>query len=50
MACMMLTKYIPEYKDSYIIRTRDMKVLETMDLVVDVGFKYDPLIHRYDHH
>lgn len=50
MACMMLTRYIPEYKDSQIIRTRDMKVLDTMNLVVDVGFKYDPLTHRYDHH
>ena len=26
------------------------QLLETCDLVVDVGGVYDPTVHRYDHH
>lgn len=37
MACMLLTRYIPEYKNAQIIRTRDMHTLDKLDLVVDVG-------------
>lgn len=39
-----------EFKDSPVVRTRDMKVLETLDCCVDVGAVYDPSTHRYDHH
>lgn len=41
MACSMLTKFTKEFKGAEITRTRDMKVLATMDLVVDVGGVYD---------
>ncbi|RYY86255.1 hypothetical protein EON63_06070, partial [archaeon] len=33
-----------------VVRTRDPKVLETCDVVVDVGAVYNPSQHRYDHH
>ena len=31
-------------------RTRDQKILDTCDVVADVGGVYDPAKHRYDHH
>lgn len=37
-------------KDMEIIRTRDSKVVETGDYVVDVGGEYDPSRNRFDHH
>jgi len=46
----MLTKYTKEFKDCPIVRTRDKSVLDTLDIVVDVGGVYDPATHRYDHH
>lgn len=49
LACFML-KTLPRYKDAVIIRTRDASILDTCDIVVDVGNKYDPSKHRYDHH
>ncbi|CAH1163954.1 unnamed protein product [Phaedon cochleariae] len=49
LACFML-KQLPEYADADIIRTRDQNVLDTCDIVVDVGGKYDPKTHHYDHH
>ncbi|XP_026286483.1 MYG1 exonuclease [Frankliniella occidentalis] len=49
LACFML-KQLPQYKNSEIVRTRDDSVLEKCDIVVDVGGKYDPTTHRYDHH
>lgn len=32
------------------IRTRDPAVLDTCDVVVDVGGVYDPAKNRFDHH
>ncbi|KAK0049345.1 UPF0160 protein MYG1 mitochondrial-like isoform X1 [Biomphalaria pfeifferi] len=49
LACFML-KLLDEYKDAEIIRTRDQAILDTCDIVVDVGGTYDPSKHRYDHH
>ncbi|ELU12172.1 hypothetical protein CAPTEDRAFT_225005 [Capitella teleta] len=49
LACFML-KELPIYKDAEIIRTRDPKLLETCDIVVDVGGVYDHAAKRYDHH
>ncbi|XP_067007428.1 MYG1 protein [Anabrus simplex] len=49
LACYML-KRLPQYKDAEIVRTRDQSVLDTCDIVVDVGGMYDPSKHRYDHH
>ncbi|XP_052801144.1 MYG1 exonuclease-like isoform X2 [Mya arenaria] len=49
LACFML-KQLPQYKDSEIVRSRDQAILDTCDIVVDVGGVYDPKKHRYDHH
>ena len=40
LACGML-KLLPEYKDAEIVRSRDPKVLEPCDIVVDVGGVFD---------
>ncbi|XP_014216330.1 UPF0160 protein MYG1, mitochondrial [Copidosoma floridanum] len=49
LACYML-KLLPQYQDASIVRTRDQSILDSCDIVVDVGGKYDPSTHRYDHH
>lgn len=49
LACYML-KTLPEYQSAEIIRTRDGKLLDTCDIVVDVGGIYDHSKNRYDHH
>ncbi|KAJ6230084.1 metal dependent hydrolase - related [Anaeramoeba flamelloides] len=49
LSCFML-KLLPEYKNHQVVRTRDKMLLSKCDVVVDVGFVYDPSIHRYDHH
>lgn len=38
------------YPDSEIVRSRDQNILSTCDIVIDVGGKYDPSKHLYDHH
>ncbi|KAL2717168.1 UPF0160 protein [Vespula squamosa] len=45
-----LLKLLPKYKDGVIVRSRNLDILDTCDIVVDVGNKYDPSTHRYDHH
>ena len=37
-------------EDLEIIRSRDPKVIDHADIVVDVGMKYDPSGGRFDHH
>ncbi|XP_050452710.1 MYG1 exonuclease isoform X1 [Cataglyphis hispanica] len=49
LACALL-KLLPQYKNASIVRSRTQSVLETCDIVVDVGGVYDPSKHRYDHH
>ncbi|XP_018317072.1 UPF0160 protein MYG1, mitochondrial isoform X2 [Mycetomoellerius zeteki] len=49
LACALL-KLLPQYKDASIVRSRSQNVLDTCDIVVDVGGEYDPSKHRYDHH
>ncbi|KAG8235386.1 hypothetical protein J437_LFUL009245 [Ladona fulva] len=49
MGCFML-KTLPMYKDAEIVRTRDMKILDQCDIVIDVGAVYDHSRCRYDHH
>lgn len=39
-----------EDKDIEIIRTRDMKIISSCDMAVDVGSEYDPKNKKYDHH
>lgn len=38
------------YADAEIVRTRDLALLDTCTLVVDVGGVFDKDRHRYDHH
>jgi uncharacterized UPF0160 family protein len=38
------------YRDAHLKRSRDPKVLETCDIVVDVGAVYDVDSNRFDHH
>lgn len=49
LACALL-KLLPQYKDASVVRSRSQSVLDTCDIVVDVGGEYDPSRHRYDHH
>jgi len=49
LACCMLLR-LPEYMSATIIRTRNPSVIQSCDIVVDVGGEYDPSHHRYDHH
>lgn len=38
------------YSDTEVIRTRSKDIIETGDIVYDVGGVYDSARHRYDHH
>lgn len=49
MGCFLL-RQLPEYRLSKIVRSRDPKVLETCDIVIDVGGVYDHDNKCYDHH
>lgn len=50
MGCWML-RQIPTYRNSPVIRSRDVTVLnEKCDIVIDVGGIYDHSQKRYDHH
>lgn len=50
MACMMLTRFTKQFKGAEIVRTRDLSLLSELDLVVDVGGKFDLQGLRFDHH
>ncbi|ODM99843.1 hypothetical protein Ocin01_06830 [Orchesella cincta] len=45
-----MLRLLPEYSDAQVIRTRDMEILKTCDIVVDVGGEYNPATLRFDHH
>lgn len=49
LACFML-QTLPKYADASIVRTRDEKLLNQCDIVVDVGSIFDPEKFRFDHH
>ena len=49
LACVLL-KFLPEFADATIVRTRDEEKLSACDVVVDVGGLYDPDTRRFDHH
>lgn len=50
LACVMLL-CLPEWQGEVeVIRTRDSKLLDACDMVVDVGGVYEPDRQRYDHH
>lgn len=39
-----------KFPEAEVVRSRDEKVIETGDIVVDVGQIYDPAKRRFDHH
>jgi len=45
-----MLRRLPQYKDASVVRSRDMKVLESLPIVIDVGALYDHAMLRYDHH
>ncbi|KAG9123643.1 hypothetical protein FRC07_014403 [Ceratobasidium sp. 392] len=45
-----LLRQTQEYSDATVTRTRDPKILDTCDIVVDVGAVYDPEKLLFDHH
>lgn len=49
LACFML-KQLEEFKDAEIIRTRNLDVLKTCDILVDVGREFIPSENKFDHH
>ncbi|KAB2014118.1 hypothetical protein ES319_D09G203300v1 [Gossypium barbadense] len=49
LGCFMIC-LTTKFSNSEIVRTRDPKVLEGFDAVLDVGGVYDPSRDRYDHH
>jgi uncharacterized UPF0160 family protein len=49
MGVWMLRQH-PTYRNAKVVRSRDPKVLDTLDIVIDVGGVYDHAALRYDHH
>jgi len=45
-----LLRSTPEYRNAKVVRSRDLKVLDPLDIVIDVGGVYDHSKKRYDHH
>ena len=45
-----LLRQLPLYRHSPVVRSRDTAVLDTCDIVIDVGGIYDHSKLRYDHH
>jgi uncharacterized UPF0160 family protein len=50
MGCMLLRHFTLKFKNAPVVRSRDPKVWETVDILLDVGGVYDAALHRYDHH
>jgi uncharacterized UPF0160 family protein len=45
-----MLRQVPEYRNSKVVRSRDLKILDTLDIVIDVSGVYDHSKKRYDHH
>jgi len=45
-----MLRQTPEYRCAKCVRSRDLKVLDDLDIVIDVGGVYDHAKKRYDHH
>lgn len=45
-----LLRQLPQYRNSKVVRSRDLAVLDPLDIVIDVGGIYDHSKLRYDHH
>jgi uncharacterized UPF0160 family protein len=49
-ACLQIYFEDIKKQKTKIIRSRDEKIIESGDVVFDVGMKYDPETNRFDHH
>ncbi|XP_020261559.1 UPF0160 protein-like [Asparagus officinalis] len=49
LGCFMI-RLTNKFSGAEIVRSRDPKILDTLDAVLDVGGVYDPDSDRYDHH
>ena len=45
-----MLRQVPAFRNSKVVRSRDPKVLDPLDIVIDVGGVYDHARLRYDHH
>jgi uncharacterized UPF0160 family protein len=45
-----MLRQTPEYRNAKVVRSRDLKVLDPLDIVIDVAGVYDHDKCRYDHH
>ncbi len=45
-----MIKYLPEFSNMWVIRSRNKDILDKADIVVDVGGKYEAENNRFDHH
>jgi len=45
-----MLRQTPDYRNAKVVRSRDLEVLEKLDIVIDVGGVYDHSELRYDHH
>ena len=45
-----MLRQVNDYRNSKVVRSRDPKVLQDLDIVIDVGGIYDHSALRYDHH
>ena len=45
-----MLRQLPKWRDATLTRSRDPKVLEPLDIVIDVGGLYEHAKLRYDHH
>lgn len=45
-----LLRQTPTYRNAKVVRSRDLAVLDPLDIVIDVGGVYDHSKLRYDHH
>ncbi|BBM99180.1 MYG1 exonuclease [Marchantia polymorpha subsp. ruderalis] len=49
LGCFMI-RLTEKFAGAEIVRTRDQKILDALDAVLDVGGIYNPATDRYDHH
>jgi len=45
-----LLKCLPKYRDAILTRSRNVEILQSLQIVIDVAGTYDHSLLRYDHH
>jgi len=45
-----MLRQLPQWREAKLVRSRDLAVLQPLDIVIDVGGVYDPAALRFDHH